>query len=59
MEDRIPGQEIGRIEIRVPDYPPVHVPLAATHSVGSGGFLTRVEAVAKLLLQEIHPRLVF
>lgn len=53
-----PGQEIGRIEIRVPDYPPVHVPLAATRPVGPGGFLTRVEAVAKLLLKEIHPRLV-
>lgn len=54
-----PGQEIGRIEIRVPEYPPVYVPLAATRAVGPGGFLTRVEAVAKLLLREIHPRLVF
>ena len=54
-----PGQEIGRIEIQVPDFPPVHVPMAATRAVEPGGFLTRVEAVARLLLLEISPRLVF
>ena len=51
------GQEIGRIEIKVPDLPTVHVPLAATKAIGPGGFLTRMEAVANMLLKEIHPRL--
>ena len=49
------GQEIGRVEITVPDLDPVHVPLVATHDVGEGGFLTRVQAAGQLLLEQINP----
>lgn len=53
----VPGTKIGQIEIRVPDLPPVLVPVAAAGAVDHGGFMTRVEAVAKILLAEIHPAL--
>lgn len=52
-----PGTKIGQIEIRVPDLPPVLVPVAAAAAVDHGGFMTRVEAVARILLAEIHPAL--
>ncbi len=49
------GQEIGQIEIRVPELDPVLVPLVATKAVEEGGFLTRIEAVGRLLLRELDP----
>ena len=49
------GDRIGRLEILVPDLPTVTVPLVATESVAPGGFLTRVQAAAELLLGNIVP----
>ena len=49
------GQRIGRLEITVPDLPPFSVPLVATQAVGPGGFLTRVQAAAELLLGNVIP----
>ncbi len=49
------GQRIGRLEITVPDLPPFSVPLVATEAVGPGGFLTRVQAAATLLLGNVIP----
>lgn len=49
------GQRIGSIEIAVPDLPPFAVPLVATETVERGGFLTRVQAAAELLLGELIP----
>ena len=49
------GQRIGSIEIAVPDLPPFSVPLVATAAVERGGFLTRVQAAAELLLGELIP----
>jgi D-alanyl-D-alanine carboxypeptidase (penicillin-binding protein 5/6) len=49
------GDRIGRLEILVPDLPPVTVPLVATEAVAPGGFLTRVQAAAELLLGNVIP----
>ncbi len=49
------GQRIGSIEIAVPDLPPFSVPLVATAAVERGGFITRVQAAAELLLGELIP----
>jgi serine-type D-Ala-D-Ala carboxypeptidase (penicillin-binding protein 5/6) len=51
----VAGQRIGSIEIAVPDLPPFSVPLVATAGVERGGFVTRVQAAAELLLGEIIP----
>ncbi len=49
------GQRIGSIEIAVPDLPPFSVPLVATAAIERGGFITRVQAAAELLLGELIP----
>src|SRR5690625_1122683 len=49
------GDRIGRLEIAVPDLPPVLVPLLATESVERGGFLTRIQAATELLLGNVMP----
>lgn len=49
------GDTIGQLQILVPDLPPVSVPLVATETVGPGGFLTRVQAAAELLLGNVIP----
>lgn len=49
------GQQLGHIEIDVPDLDPVTVPLVATTAVGPGGFVTRVQAAAQLLLGSLLP----
>lgn len=49
------GAAIGRLEIIVPDIPPVNVPLLATEAVERGGFLTRIQAATQLLLGNIMP----
>ncbi|MEM9060348.1 MAG: D-alanyl-D-alanine carboxypeptidase family protein [Pseudomonadota bacterium] len=49
------GQQIGHVEIEVPELPPVKVPLVAKHGVETGGFLTRMQAAGKLLLQPLFP----
>lgn len=49
------GGVIGRLEIAVPDIPPVNVPLTATEAVERGGFLTRIQAAAELLLGNVIP----
>lgn len=49
------GQQVGQLEVLVPDLPPVRVPLVATEAVGHGGFLTRVQAAARLLLGSAIP----
>jgi D-alanyl-D-alanine carboxypeptidase (penicillin-binding protein 5/6) len=49
------GDQIGRLEILVPDLPPVTVPLVATEAVAPGGFLTRVQAAAELLIGNVIP----
>lgn len=50
------GQEIGKIEIRVPDLDPVFVPMLAARRIEEGGFLTRYEAVGRLILKKVDPR---
>ncbi|MEM7056538.1 MAG: D-alanyl-D-alanine carboxypeptidase family protein [Pseudomonadota bacterium] len=49
------GQEIGHVEISVPDLPMVTVPLIAKHSVEKGGFVTRIQAAGQLLLESLIP----
>ena len=49
------GQQIGHVEITVPDIEPVKVPLVATHTVERGGFLTRIQAAGKLLVLNVMP----
>lgn len=49
------GSRIGRLEIAVPDIPPVNVPLIATEEVERGGFLTRIQAATELLLGNVMP----
>ena len=49
------GEEIGHIEVKVPDLPPVQIPLVATHGVETGGFLTRMLAAGQLLLEPLIP----
>jgi D-alanyl-D-alanine carboxypeptidase (penicillin-binding protein 5/6) len=49
------GQQIGHVEVAVPDLPVVKVPLVAKHSVETGGFLTRMQAAGQLLLAPMFP----
>ena len=49
------GQQIGHVEVAVPDLPVVKVPLIAKHSVETGGFLTRMQAAGQLLLEPLFP----
>ncbi|MEM0991072.1 MAG: D-alanyl-D-alanine carboxypeptidase family protein [Pseudomonadota bacterium] len=49
------GQQIGRIEVLVPDVDPISIPLLAAHDVGEGSFITRVKAAGTLLLSELIP----
>jgi len=49
------GQEIGQLEIRVPDLDPVIVPLVAKAAVETGGFLARIEAAGRLLIHRLDP----
>lgn len=49
------GDQIGHVEVTVPDLPPVRVPLVATHAVETGGFLTRMQAAGQLLLEPLFP----
>lgn len=50
------GQEIGHLEILVPDMQAVEIPLVAKDAVAEGGLLTRVQAAGQLLLNSIDPR---
>ncbi len=50
-----PGDQIGFVEIQVPDFPPVRVPLVATEAVERGGFLSRIEAAGYLVLDSVTP----
>ncbi|MCL5778992.1 D-alanyl-D-alanine carboxypeptidase [Limibaculum sp. FT325] len=45
------GTPVGRIEIAIPDMPVQAVPLVAAESVAPGGFLSRIEAAAALLMR--------
>ncbi|MEM7746235.1 MAG: D-alanyl-D-alanine carboxypeptidase family protein [Pseudomonadota bacterium] len=47
------GQQIGHIEITVPDLDPVRIPLNAAAAVSEGGFVSRIEAAATLLLRQL------
>ena len=49
------GQEIAKIEIRVPELDPVFVPLVAKQGVEVGGFLTRMQAVGQILFDKLNP----
>ena len=49
------GQPVGRLEISVPDLAPFSVPLLATEAVGEGGFLSRIEGAARLLVSHVIP----
>ncbi|MEM6624765.1 MAG: D-alanyl-D-alanine carboxypeptidase family protein [Pseudomonadota bacterium] len=49
------GQQIGRIEVLVPDVDPISIPLLAARDVGEGSFITRVKAAGTLLLSELIP----
>ncbi|MEO1494302.1 MAG: D-alanyl-D-alanine carboxypeptidase family protein [Pseudomonadota bacterium] len=50
-----PGDQIGYVEIQVPEFPPVRVPLVAIEGVDRGGFLSRIEAAGYLVLENITP----
>ncbi len=47
------GQEVGRIEIALPDVAPVSVPLVAMGAVERGGVLPRLKAGARLLIDRV------
>jgi len=47
------GAPIGRIEIALPDMPVQAVPLVAAQSVAEGGFLSRIQAAASLILRRV------
>ena len=47
------GQEVGELEIRVPELGPVRVPLLVEQDVPEGGFMTRIQAAADVLTRRI------
>ncbi|MBY8975016.1 D-alanyl-D-alanine carboxypeptidase [Rhodobacteraceae bacterium NNCM2] len=47
------GDRLGVVEIQSADMPPVTVPLVASHAVAEGGFLSRLEAAANLLINRV------
>lgn len=49
------GTELGHVAISVPSFTPVTVPLVATEDVARGGFLSRMQAAAHLVLERVLP----
>jgi D-alanyl-D-alanine carboxypeptidase (penicillin-binding protein 5/6) len=45
------GQEIGRIEVAMPDVAPIQVPLVAMGAVERGGVIPRLKAAAQILIE--------
>jgi len=48
------GQELGRLEIALPDMDNVSIPLVAENDVARGGFLPRVKTAARVLIGMIR-----
>ena len=46
------GQQIGHIEIRLPDLPVTRVPAVATGAVGEGGIVSRMRGAGRILFDE-------
>jgi len=47
------GQTLGTVRVSVEGMPDVSVPLVATRAVGPGGFVSRVQAAARLVLARV------
>ncbi len=48
------GQEVGELVVRVPDMEDRRVPLVAATGVAEGGFLTRLQAAATVLMRDLR-----
>ncbi|MEM9371820.1 MAG: D-alanyl-D-alanine carboxypeptidase, partial [Pseudomonadota bacterium] len=49
------GARLGSIEVIASGMTPVSIPLVASHAVAEGGFLSRLEAAASLMMKQILP----
>ncbi|MEM6932371.1 MAG: D-alanyl-D-alanine carboxypeptidase family protein [Pseudomonadota bacterium] len=49
------GARLGAIEVIASGMTPVSIPLVASHAVAEGGFLSRLEAAASLMMKQILP----
>ncbi|HUF57294.1 MAG TPA: D-alanyl-D-alanine carboxypeptidase family protein [Thermohalobaculum sp.] len=49
-----PGEQIGHIEIRLPDLPVTRVPAVATEAVGEGGLVARMRGAGRILFDEAY-----